>query len=560
MKLRRYTAFLLALVIIMSLLSSSALAASPYEQILAHNNAIYNAAETGDNARRYFLLPSPRIESDDPEIIALAEKITGGYTDDLAKTRAVHDWVCNNVWGDLDAGHTFADSPEQSALKTLGKGYAVCQGYANLTIALLRAAGIPAKFVIGRVATNATATFVESDVTASGNHVWVEALVGNRWVIIDTTWDSGNTWQNGRKVISTGMIDRMYFDISLESFSRSHRIDVYSPFFGADVSEDGTLRKYGGPGDDLPDTIITTGSYVFQECASFKRIVLPESMVSIGRSAFAYRRELKEVIMPTSLRVIGDSAFEECTALEEIHIPNGVTTISSRAFTGCTSLSSVYIPPTVTDIHDQAFYNNPSLTRAIIPATVTRIDPHSFGYLSYDAETRTFYSMAGFTIIGSPGSTAEEYAARNGFAFIALVATPTSSGVLVNGKSIKFDAYNIAGNNFFKLRDLAFVLSSTGKRFGVGWDEANNAIRLISGAVYTPDGSEMSSGSTGSRTPVPTSSRIFLDGKEVSLAAYNIGGNNYFKLRDIGAAFDFKVEWHGDNNTIVIDTNSAFTG
>ena len=58
----------------------------------------------------------------------------------------------------------------------------------------------------------------------------------------------------------------------------------------------------------------------------------------------------------------------------------------------------------------------------------------------------------------------------------ALVAKPTASTVLVNGKNVAFDAYNIEGSNYFKLRDLAFTLSGTEKQFDVGWDGANNMI------------------------------------------------------------------------------------
>jgi len=138
-------------------------------------------------------------------------------------------------------------------------------------------------------------------------------------------------------------------------------------------------------------------------------------------------------------------------------------------------------------------------------------------------------------------------------------ATPTSSSVTVNGKAIAFDAYNINGNNYFKLRDLSYTLSSTGKQFEVGWDGANNAISLTSGKSYTPAGGEMTGKGSGNQTATFTSSKIYLDGKEVSFTAYNIGGNNYFKLRDIGETFDFNVSWDGANNRIVINTSESYT-
>ena len=140
-----------------------------------------------------------------------------------------------------------------------------------------------------------------------------------------------------------------------------------------------------------------------------------------------------------------------------------------------------------------------------------------------------------------------------------LVAKPTSSTVLVNGENIAFDAYNINGNNYFKLRDLAYILSGTEKQFEASWDGANNAIVLTSDKPYTAVGGEMTGKGAEDKTPTPTNSKIIMDGKEVQFTAYNIEGNNYFKLRDIGAAFDFGVDWDGANNTIVINTSKGYT-
>lgn len=61
----------------------------------------------------------------------------------------------------------------------------------------------------------------------------------------------------------------------------------------------------------------------------------------------------------------------------------------------------------------------------------------------------------------------------------SLAALPTSSKVLVNGSEKAFDAYSIEGNNYFKLRDLAFVLNGTGKQFEVTWDSGKGAINIL---------------------------------------------------------------------------------
>jgi hypothetical protein len=139
------------------------------------------------------------------------------------------------------------------------------------------------------------------------------------------------------------------------------------------------------------------------------------------------------------------------------------------------------------------------------------------------------------------------------------VAKPTSSSVLVNGESVAFNAYNIEGSNYFKLRDLAFVLSGTAKQFEVGRDGATGTVALTSGLAYTAVGGELGSMGAGDKTPAAAAAKITLDGEARSFTAYNIDGNNYFKLRDIGAAFDFGVDWDGARNTVIIDTDKGYT-
>jgi len=141
----------------------------------------------------------------------------------------------------------------------------------------------------------------------------------------------------------------------------------------------------------------------------------------------------------------------------------------------------------------------------------------------------------------------------------ALTAKPTASKILVNGETVAFDAYNISDNNYFKLRDLAYVLNGTEKQFEIGYDDATKAITLTSGQAYTPNGSELVGKGDGVKTPKPTASKIYLDGEEVNFTVYIIEGNNYFKLRDVGEAFGFGVDYDSATKTIAIDTSKAYT-
>ncbi len=138
-------------------------------------------------------------------------------------------------------------------------------------------------------------------------------------------------------------------------------------------------------------------------------------------------------------------------------------------------------------------------------------------------------------------------------------AIPTASKVMVNGKSVLFEAYLINGNNYFKLRDMATVVSGTTKQFEVGWDGSKNAINLLSSKPYTVVGGELAKGDGKNKSGNPTTSKIYKDGKEIKLTAYTINGNNYFKLRDLAQVFDIGVTWDNSTKTIGIDTSIGYT-
>lgn len=138
-------------------------------------------------------------------------------------------------------------------------------------------------------------------------------------------------------------------------------------------------------------------------------------------------------------------------------------------------------------------------------------------------------------------------------------AAPTDSKVLVDGAAVAFDAYNINGNNYFKLRDVAKVISGSEKQFAVTWDGSKNSINLISGDPYEAVGTELTKGDGKAKSASLNTSKIYKDGSEVALTAYTINGNNYFKLRDLGKSFDFNVGWDGANNCITISTAEGYT-
>ena len=131
-----------------------------------------------------------------------------------------------------------------------------------------------------------------------------------------------------------------------------------------------------------------------------------------------------------------------------------------------------------------------------------------------------------------------------------VVASPQN--LSVDGVDADCDKYNIDGSNYFKLRDLAKALKGLDYEFEVKWNAAQQRIDLTSRTAYTPVGGEQAALPAGNKAASLTSAAVYLDGKPLSLTAYSIGGNNYFKLRDLVFALGFSVDWDNATSTVTI--------
>lgn len=357
----------------------------------------------------------------------------------------------------------------------------------------------------------------------------------------------------------------------------------------------------------IPSTVTSIGCSAFRYCSNLTSVTIPSSVTSFEKdgggwsSAFNGCSKLESITIPGSIKELPKGLFRSCKALKSVTLGEGVERIEYYVFYDCDSLEEIVLPDSVKEVAREAFYSCDELQTVTFGSGVNFIDKNAFSNCPR-LEAMYFRGAAP----GTGGSIANKYA--NGFmiyypagasgwgeptwnGFIAkpytpsgyeepvppttptptptptpavpstgmATAIPTASTVLVDGVSVAFDAYNINGNNYFKLRDLAFILSGSQVQFEVSWDASANAIRMTSGASYTPVGGEMSSRGKINQVASPTASAVLLDGSSITLTAYNIGGNNYFKLRDIGSAFNFGVEWDGVQNMILIDTTKPYT-
>lgn len=116
------------------------------------------------------------VESDDPEIRKLAKRLAGSDKDAYTVAKKIVTWVGMNL------EKTYGASADRAS-DVLRQKKGDCTEHSLLTVALLRAAGIPARRVDGVV------YMVNSDgVPAFYWHEWIEAYVGE-WTQMDPTFN-----------------------------------------------------------------------------------------------------------------------------------------------------------------------------------------------------------------------------------------------------------------------------------------------------------------------------------------------------------------------------------
>lgn len=134
--------------------------------------------ETAWNPADYALYLRPTsLGPIDGEVKKLADQITLGKTTVLAKAKAIYDWACENTY-------------RNSATKGCGKGDVCkllqdpggkCADISSLYVALARAAGVPAREILGLRQGKES-----GQVITTWQHCWAEFyLPGHGWVPVD---------------------------------------------------------------------------------------------------------------------------------------------------------------------------------------------------------------------------------------------------------------------------------------------------------------------------------------------------------------------------------------
>ncbi len=119
-------------------------------------------------ARLPFTAPTVILQSDHPDVAALAAQLHRSYLGPYAQARLLQDWVAEHMH--FDPGLALLPASE-----VVRDRRGTCVAYAVLLASLSRALGIPARVVMG---------YVYLDNVWAG-HAWAEVRIGGRWIALD---------------------------------------------------------------------------------------------------------------------------------------------------------------------------------------------------------------------------------------------------------------------------------------------------------------------------------------------------------------------------------------
>lgn len=145
---------------------------------------------------------------------------------------------------------------------------------------------------------------------------------------------------------------------------------------------------------------------------------------------------------------------------------------------------------------------------------------------------------------------------------VAKTAQPKTFQATVNGTSFSLPAYNIDGENYVRMTDLAMMMKDTNKKFRVStFKEDKDGINIDTRIrpVYNVTGGEFKAISSNTVTAKPTASIFSKEGNEINPSAYDINNETFVKLKDL--AFILNTSYVADNsaNTITLNTSVPYT-
>ncbi len=255
-------------------------------------------------------IPDPNTKS----VALFTTYLNKEFTTDSARINAIYQWIANNVHYDIRRLQSIRDKTQpgpQAVADVLKTRSAVCQGYADLFVALCNGVGIPATVISGY-------TKIGGLVSPIG-HAWTAARLDGNWYLFDPTWGAGYVQDNK----FTKAYNAKFFKMRPEEMIRDHMpFDPMYQFLSKPLNNrefiGGAAPEHSGPLFSYKDSLIAYESLSQPEkwAAELRRL----SSAGIQNDLLAERqRYLEQALQSTISKTRVDEGGEAYARSMELY-------------------------------------------------------------------------------------------------------------------------------------------------------------------------------------------------------------------------------------------------
>lgn len=137
-------------------------------------------------------------------------------------------------------------------------------------------------------------------------------------------------------------------------------------------------------------------------------------------------------------------------------------------------------------------------------------------------------------------------------------AVKSSQKITLDKEAVEVAAYNIAGSNYLKLRDVAAIMSGKKNQFNIDYNAERKLIVVETGKPYTKLESDLKPIKEASAKAILSEKEIILNGDDEDIDTAFINESNYVKLRDIAKIANFYVGYDEPTQTVILKSDEAY--
>ncbi len=294
----------------------------------------------------------------------------------------------------------------------------------------------------------------------------------------------------------------------------------------------------------IPDHITVIGESAFAGCKSLQSVSFPDSVDEIGHYAYKDCTGLKTLYIPDTVSSVGYQTFMGCTGLktavldnEHFYNASGCSDSGSKAFEGCTNLTDVKIQYNMTSLGEETFKGCTALTNITIPTNVVTIPDNAFSECN---SSMVIYCKQNSEALNKALALGIDYSFADAPAFDNSAVKSTAHkdiDVSINEKYLYFDQEPVIENGR-TLVPVRVIFEELGA--SVEWDDATRTVTAKKGGTTIQL-------QIDSNTMYKNNTAITLD-----VPAQIQGGRTLVPARAVSEAFNCKVDWDGDLQTVII--------